>query len=188
MRWIDEIDSDNVRKIPVNYYVRDGEEVEPPTGRPEPEESESQGIIYNNEETQELQRDLVKERESNLRLRAEIDNIRKRAVINTERDVVREKRALLLDLLSQVDDFERAIEQEPSETLGVLYAGLAAFLEKNGVKKMKVRGKRFDPEYHEAIMMEDAPGVKSGVVTRELLPGYIHEDELLRPARVAVAK
>ncbi|MCD6055922.1 MAG: grpE, partial [Gammaproteobacteria bacterium] len=49
-------------------------------------------------------------------------------------------------------------------------------------------GKAFDPQLHEAIVMQPAEGTASGTVLNVVQKGYTLQGRLIRPARVIVAK
>ena len=65
---------------------------------------------------------------------------------------------------------------------------LLALLEAQGVERLDPRGERFDPERHQALAHEEAPGHAEGTVTEVFGKGYTFKDRLLRPALVKVAK
>ncbi len=108
------------------------------------------------------------------------------------------QKALLADILEIVDDFERALDQqkqaEDSSELQVKFAGftliskeLYKFLNKYGVKEI-TNNVIFDPLYHEALVQVDSPDHHSGVIVDVMQKGYMFKDEVLRPAKVSVAR
>ena len=58
----------------------------------------------------------------------------------------------------------------------------------NGVKKIDSINKKFDHNYHQAMMEIEKEDVGEGTVVQEIQPGYIMYDRLLRPAMVGVSK
>jgi molecular chaperone GrpE len=46
----------------------------------------------------------------------------------------------------------------------------------------------FNPEFHQAMSMQDVPGVESGTVTMVMQKGFVLNGRLVRPALVMVAK
>lgn len=129
-----------------------------------------------------------------LRKTAEFDNYRRR-IERERRDqadqaVVR----LLEDLLSIVDDFDRALAVESPEGAAAYRKGvelidakLHDLLKRYGVKPIETLGTPFDPTRHEAVMHE-ASDRPEGEVIGELRKGYMIGDRLLRAAMVKVAK
>lgn len=104
------------------------------------------------------------------------------------------KRGLILALLDVVDDFERALAhagQEPEpvvEGLQAIYRRLTALLAAEGVTAFKSVGQPFDPTLHEAVGSVESEEQEPGAVHDELSRGYRWKEELLRPARVRVAR
>ena len=143
---------------------------------------------------EQLKQELDAERERGLRLLAEFDNYRRRT--RQERAVAEQegKRELLLALLEVMDDFDRAL-LHAGETSDAVANGLRLMhqrfndvLHSNGVRSFESEGKPFDPTVHEAMTVIDGEDQDSGTVYAEYRRGYLINDELLRPARVAVLK
>lgn len=101
---------------------------------------------------------------------------------------------LALNILPVLDSLERADKEMPEgkkenpEVQGVLQiiAQLREILKNQGVESFETVGKKFDPEFHEAV--QEVQGEESGVVTEEVERGYTIRGKLLRPARVKVTK
>jgi molecular chaperone GrpE len=130
-----------------------------------------------------------------LRKSAEFDNYRKR--VDKERREHAEWAAadVLADVLSVLDDFERALGTEaPPEAKSYLagfeliHRQLGELLRKRGVTAIDALGTDFDPHLHQAVAYDEAPGAREGEVIGELRKGYKLGDRLLRPAMVRVAK
>jgi molecular chaperone GrpE len=66
--------------------------------------------------------------------------------------------------------------------------GFEAVLGMQGVKPINVKGQKFDPKIAEAIGTQSADGIEDDTVLEEAQKGYTIGDELLRPAKVIVAK
>jgi molecular chaperone GrpE len=130
-----------------------------------------------------------------LRSVAEFKNYKRRT--ETERaDMIKKAgSSVLLKLLPIIDDFERAADSVPEEIAshswwsGTQLIGqkLRTLLESEGVKPIEALGEDFDPNFHEAVMYEEAEG-QDGKVTAELQKGYRLHDHVLRPAMVKVGK
>ena len=133
-----------------------------------------------------------------LRTRAELENVLRRQERERGELARYAAEALARDLLTSVDDLERAIEhsaaggasQDPALMAGVelVRKGLLAALEKHGVVRVASLGEPFDPSRHEAVAMVDAKNAAPNTVVAEHRPGYTIGDRLLRPAMVVVAK
>ena len=61
-------------------------------------------------------------------------------------------------------------------------------LEKNSVKKIDSLNKKFDHNYHQAMMEIEKEDMAEGIVVQEIQPGYTMHERLIRPAMVGVSK
>jgi molecular chaperone GrpE len=61
-------------------------------------------------------------------------------------------------------------------------------LQRFGVTPIAVEGEPFDPTKHEAVMEQVTDDYSPGHVVAEFQKGYLLNDRLVRPAKVAVAK
>ena len=130
-----------------------------------------------------------------LRKTAEFDNYRKRVERERREHADEAIVSVLLELLSVVDDFDRALQVEAGEGaaayrkgIELIHAKLHDMLRKQGVRPIVALGADFDPNLHQAVMHESSPDHREGEVTGELQRGYTIGDRLLRPAMVKVAK
>jgi molecular chaperone GrpE len=98
---------------------------------------------------------------------------------------------LVLGILPVLDDLERAIKAIPDEYakgdwvegVRLVERKFRTALEGQGVKPILALGMAFDPKIHEAIRHDKG---NEGMVIAEYLKGYMLNDKLLRPSRVAV--
>lgn len=136
-------------------------------------------------------------RERWLRAEADLQNFRRRAARDREESVRHAEDRILLEMVTVLDDLERALASlEGEAAAGPWTAGVALTaqslrdaLARAGVEPVASVGQPFDPERHEAMLEIDAPeGVKPGAVAQELLRGYRRGERTLRPARVMVAR
>ena len=138
-------------------------------------------------------REIAELRDAQLRKLAEFENFRKR----TEREKSDYFRFALgdffRDLLPVVDNFERALGHAPAADddeyrtgVELIYRQLVEALRKRGLREVPTEGP-FDPNVHEAVAREEAPGVEPNTILEVLQKGYYLNDRLLRPAFVKVA-
>lgn len=145
-------------------------------------------------EIEELKAKLEEEENRYLRLRADFDNQRRRAVQERQAAETYRAQSLLNDLLPVLDNFERAMQVEPTtEEAQALYKGVemvyksfVAAAEKEGLAVIPAVGTEFDPNVHQAVMQESDPEQASGIVLKELQKGYQLKDRVLRPSMVSV--
>jgi molecular chaperone GrpE len=130
-----------------------------------------------------------------LRKTAEFENYRKR--VERERRELSEAAAadLITELLSIVDDFERALHVDAGGAgeayrrgVELIHGQLLDLLRKRGVRPIEALGADFNPHFHQAVIHEVSPDHREGEVIGELRRGYLLGDRLLRPALVKVAK
>lgn len=134
-------------------------------------------------------------RDKALRLHAEMDNYRKRQERRAQEEIQREKARLLGRFLEVADDLEYALHHikpgDPThQGVQMAYNKILNILLREGVERIFALGRRFDPHVHEAV--EVVPGdedQRDDLQVKEVLsPGYRFGDQVLRPAKVVVAK
>ena len=143
----------------------------------------------------ELQRDLTSERDKMLRLAAEFDNYRKRAMRERLEAEGRGKAELVKELLEPMDDIARFAHVDPEVTESATLVEGVAMVERKLEKTMRSAGlevvnplnEMFDPAKHEAVGTEPADSPEQdGTIGRVYQAGYTFRGQLLRPARVVV--
>ncbi|KAJ6884148.1 protein GrpE isoform X2 [Populus alba x Populus x berolinensis] len=152
--------------------------------------------IDNERKVASLTEELSIEKERVLRISADFDNFRKR----TERErlslVTNAQGEVVENLLSVLDNFERAKTQIKTATEGEekinnsyqnIYKQFMEILVSLGVVPVETIGKPFDPMLHEAIMREDSDEFEEGTVLEEYRKGFKLGDRLLRPSMVKVS-
>ena len=131
-----------------------------------------------------------------LRLSAELDNYKKRAEKEKSEAYKFAIGNLLKELLPVMDNLERAMEhgretEDPKallEGVEMTYKGFWSVLEKHGVTQVEALGEEFDPNHHEAVMVQEDAQKPPGVVIGQLQKGYRLHKRLVRPAMVVVSK
>jgi len=157
-------------------------------------ETNNTAAVEPDAEHKRLKSELRQEHEMYLRALADFDNYRRRVDRDREKTAVSGKRDILLSLLDVVDGFDRAIPylsaSPPSVAEGVraIHRRLLDLLDVQQVKAIKTVREQFDPTLHEAIGTVDTDEYDSGMVAEEVQRGYRLGDEVLRPARVRVAR
>ncbi len=124
---------------------------------------------------------------------ADFDNFKKRLSRDVELMVASRRRMLLERILPVLDNLERALQSnaEGESLRGGLeqtLRGFEAVLASEGVKPIEIAGEPFDPRVAEAVGTSDPDGVADDTIVAVIQKGYTLGDELLRPAKVIVAK
>lgn len=125
------------------------------------------------------------------RSQADFINYKRRSEQEKEETKQFANSVLICNLLPVLDDLERALNSVPRELakfpwvegVRLIEQKFHSILESQGVTHIKVKGKPFDPNLHEAAMCTHG---KEGVVVKELKKGYQLRDKVIRPATVAV--
>ncbi len=142
-----------------------------------------------------LEKELAEWKDKYLRSMAEFENFRRRS--NAERaDWIRmATQKLAQDICDVCDNFERAMLQASAEELetpfgkgvAMIEKQLMQTLEKEGIKKIEAMGRKFDPEFHDALAHIPSD-LEENTVAAIIQNGYMMHDKVLRPVRVAVSK
>jgi molecular chaperone GrpE len=138
-----------------------------------------------------------------LRARADLENYRRRVERDLSATVRRGKADLLSRLLEVADAFDRAAlweerggtaqsgpgrDEAAAEGLGRIRRLFMRVLSDEGVLPIECLGQPFDPGLHEALAVDDETTAEPDTITAELQKGYTYGDDVLRPARVRVAR
>lgn len=132
-----------------------------------------------------------------LRAEAELQNYRRRSAKEIEEARRYAEEAVLLDLISLLDDLERGIDAARGgaadeawlQGVELVAARMRDTLARRGVEVMDPVGRPFDPAEHEALLEVPAPeGMQAGDVAQVVLKGYRRGSRALRAARVVVAR
>ena len=121
--------------------------------------------------------------------------------VNYKKRIEQEKRemvefansTLILNLLTIIDDLERAFASLPDqvaklswiEGIRLTYNKLKKTLEAQGLAEIKAKGEPFDPHLHEAVMCREG---EEGIVIEEIQKGYRLKDRVTRPSIVIVGE
>lgn len=160
---------------------------------------------HKKEEKNKYKEEIAKLKEQNKKLeqdvlvaKADLVNYRKRKDEEVVRMLKFCNEDLIKQLLSVLDNFERAIKLDDNnlddevskflEGFKMIYCNMQNIMGGFEVKPIDGANKPFDPVYHNAIMMEKVEGMESGMVIEVLQKGYIYKDKVIRPAMVKVSE
>ena len=74
------------------------------------------------------------------------------------------------------------------ENISIIEKDLISIFEKNKISKIISKGKKFDPNIHQAMTEIEDDKSEAGTIVQEIQSGYMLGERLLRPALVGVAK
>jgi len=164
---------------------------------------EEELIEERTQEYEELEKELEQSRlqaSQNLegwqRERAEFSNYKRRIEREQSQMAQNITAEVIRKYLVVVDDLERALKARPTEGEGaawaqgieLIYRKVLNILEAEGVARIEVEDKLFDPTIHEAISHEESSDHESGEIIEIVQQGYKIGDRIIRPALVRVAR
>ena len=168
------------------------------TGTPD-SNLEEDGTALLNKALEELQAENAQLKEQAMRYAAEVENVKRRAERESNDARAYGIQRFATSLLNVADVLSRALASVPADIADPAFknfvAGidmtekeLAGAFEKNGVKKIApVKGDRFDPNLHQAVVEQPSTEVEGGAVIMVMQAGYELFGRVIRPAMVAVA-
>jgi molecular chaperone GrpE len=131
-------------------------------------------------------------------LAAEVENMKKRFDRDKENLLKFGNEKVLSALVGVVDNFDltvNALKNDNDDKVQNIVKGIDMVrmqfldvLKNNGLTVVESMGKPFDPNFHEAVAEQAAPGKKDQEVVVEYQKGYVLNGRLLRAAKVVVAK
>lgn len=147
-------------------------------------------------EIEGLKSQLAQANDEKLRALADLQNFRRRGEEERVRIVRDANERLILQLLPVLDDFDLAVSAaKQSESYEQLIGGVEAIqrklnetLDKQGVDIIPSVGEKFDPDLHEAVMLDEEADAPDETVTFEMRRGYTLNKRVIRPSLVKVAK
>jgi molecular chaperone GrpE len=74
------------------------------------------------------------------------------------------------------------------ESMSIIEKDLISIFEKNRIKKIDTKNKKFDPNLHQAMSEIENENEETGTILLEMQAGYMLGERLLRPALVSVSK
>jgi molecular chaperone GrpE len=122
--------------------------------------------------------------------------------INSEKNSRQESKELvrnaeikiLNEVLTLVDNFEKAFLSDPPDTQWVggiknIHELALSILKSYGITEIETKAKKFDPFFHEAIAVVETDNEdEDGEIIQEVQRGYIRDKDVIRPAKVQVKK
>ena len=153
-----------------------------------------------NDDISKLNEEIENLKEEKLRTLAEMENLRKRFEKDKIDSIRYGNHNIARDMLTLGDNLSRALDaissdEKRSESFNNLIDGLkivqkefVTILEKHGVKKIESINKKFDHNYHQAMLEVETDEFNEGYVVQEIQSGFTLHDRLLRPSMVGVSK
>ena len=158
------------------------------------EAAKAEETIKENEEIKKKNQEIETLNNRLLRLQADYLNLKDR----TEREKLTiygdSISAIICELLPVIDNLERAIAIDVSESdpfkegVVMVYNQLMGILSKKGLKEIDALHKPFDHNLHYGVSYEESEEFDDGIVIDVLQKGYTVNDKLIRPSMVRICK
>lgn len=167
------------------------------------EKKEKECKHHDDKKEKELQENIKKLEEENKNLlekvklaQADLVNYRRRKDDEVAATLKYANKDLILELLSVIDNFERAIKLDDNDLTDelskflagfkIMYATLMDILKKFGVEEINRVGEIFDPSLEQALLTDKVEDRQDEEVLEVLLKGYKLKDRVIRPASVKI--
>ncbi|MBP0723701.1 nucleotide exchange factor GrpE [Bacillus sp. RG28] len=145
-------------------------------------------------EIQKLQAEVEEKENKYLRLHADFENYKRRALLDQQSMMTYRAQSIVTDILPVLDNFERALQVESTDEqtksvlqgLEMVYRQLVEAVKKEGVEEIPALGQQFDPNVHQAVMQESDSSKESNEILQEFQKGYKLKDRVIRPSMVKV--
>ncbi len=128
-----------------------------------------------------------------VRLMADFQNYKRRTEQQKSEIHAYANEKIVLKLIEVIDNFERALETDSEDIenfkggMELIFKQLKEVLMNVGVEEIITNEVSFDPNFHNAVMMEDTDVVESGMISEVLQKGYTLNGKVVRPSMVKVA-
>ena len=164
------------------------------TAETETEPEEKKEEASDNKKESETEKQLAEMNAKYVRLMADFQNQKKRFE-KEKADIYQfANEDIVKSLLEVIDNFERALDASQDdgskfrEGMEMIFKQLMGALEKAGVSEIKALGEEFDPNFHNAVMMEETDEFESNKVSGVMQKGYTLNSKVIRPSMVKVAQ
>ena len=160
------------------------------------------GVEQNKQKGETTEEKLKTTQEKLLRTLAEMENQRRRFEKEKKEAFEFGGFNFAIESLSLIDNIDRAIisfkndeSLKSNKDLNKIIDGieivkkdLVSIFKKNGIETIECINKKFDPNFHQAMLEVENNTKESGTVVQEIQKGYMMKSRLLRPSLVGVAK
>lgn len=145
---------------------------------------------------EELETEVTRLKNEYLKEQADLENTKKR--LEKERVIERKYAAMNVAkaFISPLDHFELALKHDVTEEstksfvqgFEMILKEIKKGLESVGVTEIDATGAEYDPNFHQAVMVEKQDGVEPNQVIEVLQKGYLFKDRVIRPAMVKISE
>ena len=123
---------------------------------------------------------------------AKIENVRKTSQKEVVKARIYASESLAKELLSPIDNLQRALEHSdqdvPKSLLELVLKEINQAFSNNNLKEINPVGEKFNPNFHEALSVQEDQKKDPDEILEVIQKGYSIEDRVIRPALVVVNK
>ena len=143
-------------------------------------------------ELEKLTAEVKEKSDKALRLQADFENFRRRTSKEKDELAAVVTQGVMKDMLPLLDNFERAMAAETTDMetfqkgVEMIFTQFQEGLKKNGLEHIETEGKKFDPNFHQAVMRVQNDELEDDDIAQELQKGYMVKGRVIRPSMVQV--
>lgn len=143
-------------------------------------------------ELEKLTAEVKEKSDKALRLQADFENFRRRTSKEKDELAAVVTQGVMKDMLPLLDNFERAMAAETTDMeafqkgVEMIFTQFQEVLKKNGLEHIEAEGKKFDPNFHQAVMRVQNDKLEDDDIAQELQKGYMVKGRVIRPSMVQV--
>ena len=143
-------------------------------------------------ELEKLTAEVKEKSDKALRLQADFENFRRRTSKEKDELAAVVTQGVMKDMLPRLDNFERAMAAETTDMetfqkgVEMIFTQFQEVLKKNGLEHIETEGKKFDPNFHQAVMRVQNDELEDDDIAQELQKGYMVKGRVIRPSMVQV--
>ena len=157
------------------------------------EESSSEDHSSENEVESKISSEMITALEEKvLRAHAEVENVRRTSQKEIHKSRVFSAELIAKDLLSPIDNLTRALqhseEEIPRSLIELVTKEISQALSNNNVEEIDPLGDKFDPNFHEALSIQEDKSKQPEEILEVVQKGYKIQERVIRPALVIVNK
>ena len=159
------------------------------------ESAEASSDAPENDELAEALREKDQFRALAQRAQADLVNYRRRIESEQDESRRRNQQRIVLRFADVIDQLSVALSEDNLkdadaswlEGIQAVHKNFVSALAAEGFERFECVGEDFDPRKHEALLSRPTPDYEPNTVLTELRAGYMHGDEIVRPAQVEIA-
>ena len=155
-------------------------------------------VLKKNNDTIQLEKELIEIKDKHLRLKAEFENFRRRKAEEISKLLQFDGENVISGFLTIIDDLERMIQSSESsqkssqkslkEGIKLVESKIYKYFESLNIESFGQQGDDMDPEIHNAMLTQTNKEFEDNVILEVYEKGYTYREKVIRHAKVIVNK